>query len=73
MAKFKIGDIVCYSDAGKHDIFRNLLRNGVEIMNVIPNESPIGNGEINKHGCTLYSVIFKGTTWMFREDELQLK
>ena len=51
MAKFPIGSTVKYS--GSNNALRLHFGTGMKVVDVIPNRTPVGNGEINVSGQNL--------------------
>ena len=71
MAKFPIGSTVKYS--GSNNALRLHFGTGMQVVDVIPDRSSIGNGEINVSGQTLYRLQApSGIIFNFLEDELSL-
>lgn len=71
MAKFPIGSTVKYS--GSNNALRLYFGTGMKVIDVIPDRIPVGNGEINVSGQTLYRLQApSGIIFNFLEDELSL-
>lgn len=43
-----------------------------DVINVIHNGEPIGNGEVNNSGDDMYVCRYIDQTWIFRADEIEL-
>ena len=52
MAKFPIGSTVTYK--GSNTFLKLHFSNGMKVIDVIPDRTPVGNGEINVSGQNLY-------------------
>ena len=71
MAKFPIGSTVKYS--GSNNALRLHFGTGMKVVDVIPDRTSIGNGEINVSGQNLYRLQApSGIIFNFLEDELSL-
>ena len=71
MAKFPIGSTVKYS--GSNNALRLHFGAGMKVIDVIPDRTPVGNGEINVSGQNLYRLqVPSGIIFNFLEDELSL-
>ena len=71
MAKFPIGSTVKYS--GSNNALRLHFSTGMQVVDVIPDRTPVGNGEINVSGQNLYRLQApSGIIFNFLEDELSL-
>ena len=71
MAKFPIGSTVTYK--GSNTFLKLHFSNGMKVIDVIPDRTAIGNGEINVSGQNLYRLQApSGVIFNFREDELSL-
>ena len=72
MAKFPIGSTVKYS--GSNNALRLHFGTGMKVVDVIPDRTPVGNGEINVSGQTLYRLQApSGIIFNFLEDELSFQ
>ena len=72
MAKFPIGSTVKYS--GSNNALRLYFGTGMKVVDVIPDRTSIGNGEINVSGQNLYRLQApSGIIFNFLEDELSLQ
>ena len=72
MAKFPIGSTVKYS--GRNNALRLHFGTGMKVVDVIPDRTPVGNGEINVSGQNLYRLQApSGIIFNFLEDELSLQ
>ena len=72
MAKFPIGSTVKYS--GSNNALRLYFGTGMKVVDVIPDRTPVGNGEINVSGQNLYRLQApSGIIFNFLEDELSLQ
>ena len=71
MAKFPIGSTVKYS--GDNNYLRLHFSTGLKVIDVIPDRTPVGNGEVNASGQNLYRLQApSGIIFNFLEDELSL-
>ena len=71
MAKFPIGSTVKYS--GSNNALRLHFGTGMQVIDVISDRMPVGNGEINVSGQNLYRLQApSGIIFNFLEDELSL-
>ena len=68
MAKFKLDEIVSY--CGKNAYLKNYFKDGMMVVDIIPDGFPIGNGEVNKSGQNVYIVIHNGMRFFFKESDL---
>ena len=72
MAKFPIGSTVKYS--GSNNALRLHFGTGMKVIDVIPDRTLVGNGEINVSGQNLYRLQApSGAIFNFLEDELSLQ
>ena len=72
MAKFPIGSTVKYS--GSNNTLRLHFGTGMQVIDVIPDRTSVGNGEINVSGQNLYRLQAPlGIIFNFLEDELSLQ
>ena len=72
MAKFPIGSTVKYS--GSNNALRLHFGTGMKVVDVIPDRTAVGNGEINVSGQNLYRLQApSGIIFNFLEDELSLQ
>lgn len=73
MNKFNIGDKVKYNGPISFlSMYFNEMGSCLTVNKVVPNNSPIGNGETNKSGGYMYKVTRgeTGTNYLFKEEEL---
>ena len=71
MAKFPIGSTVKYS--GSNNTLRLHFGTGMKVVDVIPDRTPVGNGELNVSRENLYRLQApSGIIFNFLEDELSL-
>ena len=71
MAKFPIGSTVKYS--GSNNALRLHFGTGMKVVDVIPDRTPVGNGEINVSDQNLYRLQApSGIIFNFLEDALSL-
>lgn len=71
MAKFPIGSTVKYS--GSNNALRLYFGTGMKVIDIIPDRTPVGNGEINVSGQNLYRLQApSGIIFNFLEDDLSL-
>ena len=71
MAKFPIGSTVTYK--GSNTFLKLHFSNGMKVVDVIPDRTAVGNGEINVSGQNLYRLQApSGIIFNFLEDELSL-
>lgn len=72
MAKFPIGSTVTYK--GSNTFLKLHFSNGMKVIDVIPDRTAVGNGEINVSGQNLYRLQApSGIIFNFLEDELSLQ
>ena len=72
MAKFPIGSTVKYS--GSNNALRLHFDTGMKVIDVIPDNTPVGNGEVNCSGQNLYRLRApSGVIFNFLESELSLQ
>lgn len=68
MAKFSINSTVRYN--GQNNLFKGHFTN-LKVIDIIPDGLPIGNGEVNRSGMTIYRVQAQsGVIFNFLESEL---
>ena len=70
MAKFRLNQNVVY--AGSNPVLRSFFKTGTPVLDIVPNNIPLGNGEINRSGQDIYKVEHRntGSVFIFLENEL---
>jgi len=72
MAKYRVGQTLNY--IGVSDIIKGWFENGnYKVMDIIPDKTPIGNGETNNSGEPIYRIKVGKVIMLFRESELAEK
>lgn len=72
MAKFRVGQALTYN--GGNETIKGWFENGnYKVMDIIPNKTPIGNGETNNSGEPIYRIKVGSVIMLFRESELAEK
>jgi len=72
MAKYRVGQTLNY--IGGSDIIKGWFKdNDYKVMDIIPDKTPIGNGETNISGAPMYRIKVGSVIMLFTESELAEK
>lgn len=72
MAKYRVGQTLNY--IGGSDIIKGWFKgNDYKVMDIIPDKTPIGNGETNISGRPMYRIKVGSVIMLFLESELAEK